>query len=88
MTQESLAALQTKLAVDAAFKAELEGAATIADAIAIAAAHDIAVTAEDLSNRERDLSDAELDGASGGFMSMQLWGSCTNNPEMTNCPNR
>lgn len=67
MTNEQLEALRAASANDEQLRSALAAAATDDDIVVIANQHGITLTVADLQPQERDLSDAELEGASGGY---------------------
>ena len=67
MTEERLEALRAASADNEQLRAALAAAATDEDLVRIANEHGVALTVEDLPSENRDLSDAELEGVTGGY---------------------
>ena len=85
MGDSRVQAVAALMAQDQAFRTALLGASTVDDAIRIAGEHGIEATAEDFAPPGgADLSDADLEGASGGqattdrlcYMSFVLQHNC------------
>ena len=68
MGEEQRQALARLFAEDEAFRTALASVASIEDAVRIAQEHEIGATAEDFRVPSDDLSDADLEAASGGGM--------------------
>jgi predicted ribosomally synthesized peptide with nif11-like leader len=71
MSQQTLTQLSAALESDKLLEAKMRAAKSLDDVVSIAAQHGHAVTLEDLKTtaanlKERELSDDELDGVSGG----------------------
>lgn len=70
---EAVRAAMKRYAEDADFKAKLDAATTPEQRVAVLADHGHELTADDLKQyqREEDLTDEELEGATGGTLYMQ-----------------
>ena len=68
MGEEQRQALARLLADDEAFKTALASATSIEDAVRIAREHGVDATVDDFTVHSHDLSDADLEAASGGTM--------------------
>jgi len=68
MSQDQIDAIIARLDSDADFAEAMTSAASAEDAMAVAAAHGFTLSADDLTVAmlDRELSDAELEGVSGG----------------------
>lgn len=66
MAESDVQQLAQALTEDADLKAAVEGAATREDVVRIANEKGIAITLDDLTRKADELSDAELESASGG----------------------
>ena len=66
MTQEARAAVVAAYQSDPAFKAALDGAGSLEETVRIANEHGYAVAIEDLQSADDELSDDQLEVASGG----------------------
>ncbi len=78
-------ALLAKVQSDESLKAALGAATTTEEALKVANDAGFDVSLAELAPVEKDLSDEELEGAAGGIMSAQLWGSCSDTPAWGNC---
>lgn len=67
MTQDRLEALRAASADNEQLRSALAEAATDEDLVRIAREHGVTLTIEDLQPSTRDLSDAELEGVTGGY---------------------
>ncbi|MEI8080901.1 MAG: Nif11-like leader peptide family RiPP precursor [Actinomycetes bacterium] len=69
MSKDQWEALRTATADNEKLRSDLEAAATLEEFVAIANGHGFEVVLEDVSEADegQDVSDAELEGASGGY---------------------
>ena len=77
MTQEQMQALMARYQADATFKAALDAAASVQDAVQVAVDHGFTVAVADFTSaspaQDRDVSDDELEGQSGGEGQLGTW---------------
>lgn len=67
MTQERLEALRVASAENEQLRSALAEAATDEDLVRVANEYGVELALEDLQPQNRDLSDAELEGVTGGY---------------------
>lgn len=85
MNHDARQALIARLEMDGAFRTAFASATSAQEAVAIAARHGITVTVDDVTMPERDLSDAELEGAAGaGTFACSIY-RCAWFPTDVNC---
>ena len=68
MSEEQLKAFLEKVKGDTSLQEKLNGAADADAVVEIAKAAGFAITADDIQTQPVELSDEELEGASGGFL--------------------
>ena len=74
MSEDQLKACLAALKADSQLIEKVKAAADTAAVVAIATESGFRITAEDLSNRQADLTEEELDGVAAGFLMTPNYG--------------